>query len=360
MDALSAVFFIIAGIWLLAAIVYSLMVLYFLRLRSLQLLHIIHDDSFGRLYFFPKFGCFHSDHSQPPEDDRHTTTPSRTAREREYYYISLGWIFRRYARHLNLDVMYDRDAQQRPRYKRSERRTAVRILLLQQHQQQQAKSTLRPSTRTNDCGAVRTNSVQSYWYSKTAWMRNHIFSTVTVPNAVDDTPLSTPPLDQQLSQFEGDVATHTATSNPPTISDKDNDDEVPICSICLGSYDDNDDVVVDTSPTQTPTSTIHATLPSSNNNNSNDVFQSTTCIHVFHMECLLNWLQRPKNTACPCCRIPMLDETKIWNTILEERKQKQRRRRRASDEEMSPKEPKPESEYPMEDTTNSETEHDGV
>lgn len=47
---------------------------------------------------------------------------------------------------------------------------------------------------------------------------------------------------------------------------------------------------------------------------------SSSCIHLFHKECIYAWLLR--NTACPMCRIPYLpemteNEEAIWNSLRE-------------------------------------------
>jgi hypothetical protein len=77
------------------------------------------------------------------------------------------------------------------------------------------------------------------------------------------------------------------------------EEEGPMCSICLGDYEE-DDVV----------------------------FQaSTTCSHQFHKECILDWLERRENTECPCCRVPMVEEEDVWKTVELLRKQNRRKRR---------------------------------
>jgi hypothetical protein len=76
-------------------------------------------------------------------------------------------------------------------------------------------------------------------------------------------------------------------------------DENPTCSICLGDYEDADE-------------------------SSGAIFQSKTCPHRFHSECILDWLQRQANLECPCCRFPMVDEENVWKTVKRIRKERRK------------------------------------
>jgi len=67
------------------------------------------------------------------------------------------------------------------------------------------------------------------------------------------------------------------------------------CIICLNNYDED---------------------PSGNDeeNQANDhdacrVVHSKYCSHIFHTNCLVDWVE--KKNECPCCRIPMLRTTDI-------------------------------------------------
>jgi len=74
----------------------------------------------------------------------------------------------------------------------------------------------------------------------------------------------------------------------------------PVCSICLADYEERDD----------------------------NVLLSRTCPHVFHRDCILDWLERNHNNAeCPCCRIPMVDEEDVWETVKRSRRQQRQNQR---------------------------------
>mmetsp|Transcript_8669 Transcript_8669/g.16520 ORF Transcript_8669/g.16520 Transcript_8669/m.16520 type:complete len:246 (-) Transcript_8669:94-831(-) len=68
---------------------------------------------------------------------------------------------------------------------------------------------------------------------------------------------------------------------PASSSDVEN-----VCSICLGHY---------------------ATEASA--------WKSHVCKHRFHRVCLLEWLQQPGKTECPCCRESFVDEDDVWNMV---------------------------------------------
>lgn len=82
------------------------------------------------------------------------------------------------------------------------------------------------------------------------------------------------------------------------------EDEAPTCSICLGVYELGDLVL-----------------------------RSKTCSHVFHQDCLLQWLERPDCVECPCCRVPMVSEDDVWAQVKAvRRKRRQQRRSKSKDE----------------------------
>ena len=60
------------------------------------------------------------------------------------------------------------------------------------------------------------------------------------------------------------------------------------CSICLAKYEEGDEVVRSSNP---------------------------LCKHVFHQQCLVQWLESRNDPLCPCCRQPYLeaDETGASN-----------------------------------------------
>jgi Anaphase-promoting complex subunit 11 RING-H2 finger len=362
MDFLSAIFFIVAGLWLLAAIVYSLMVFYFLRLRTLNLLHTIHDDEFGRFYFFPKCGCRRSPNARSNDADPTTNdqSPSALPSPRQYY-ISFGWIFRRYARHLNIDAGNDHDA---PRYKRSERREAVHVLLQQrQHKSRRNSKATSPLTLSSrksrtQCRDTDGNAGNIFrrWFTSTKVQTNH--SNVVGAASPQTEPPDESDLGIATTNDAYDHQNHRCNNNTLSLPM----DEVPICSICLGPYDSDDcDEEHHTSSSsssknldtpQHPTTTITAAAASGS---ANTVFQSSTCVHQFHMECILNWLQRKTNVECPCCRIPMIDDKEVWKTIQQLRKQKIRSMMQKQKQQRTTQ-----HDDHIDETTNSETEHEGL
>ncbi|KAG7363041.1 ring finger domain containing protein [Nitzschia inconspicua] len=69
----------------------------------------------------------------------------------------------------------------------------------------------------------------------------------------------------------------------------------PVCSICLDGYGASD-----------------------------LVFKSTSCAHMFHKDCLMEWLERRNNTDCPCCRNPLVSDEDVWKTVKRLRREKRR------------------------------------
>jgi hypothetical protein len=194
MEILAAVFFVVAGTWLILALMYSCLVLWFLRLRSRGEIDRIYEEDFGRIYIYGDF------------------------------YLPLGCMFRRYIQHLQ------NENNPRPHQYMTlpERRKAMNRLL---HQHKRSAT---------------------------------------------------------AEDIEG--------------GDDDGDDpEENVCSICLACYESSD-----------------------------VVFRSDACQHQFHWDCLLDWLQRPGTTECPCCRIPLVGEENVWNTVRQVRKEKKREVRKRS------------------------------
>lgn len=386
MDFLSAIFFIVAGIWLLAAILYSLMVFYFLRLRSLNLLHTINEDEFGRLYLYPVCRCRDrvSRRESTNEGSNINDDPNATGTTRHSYYISFGWIFRRYARHLNIDAGRNED-QDAPRYKRSERREAVQLLLQNQQQQQppnhksrrwNSKASMPQPTLLSSSSAAHKDTSPALCCRDNDVSVGNIFQRVYAAvkfqsNDMNVRGPSSPPPPQNgpcddennLSQMENGVGTTSNESLPI--------DEIPICSICLGPYDDDDnhDDCDDDQCSSSHIKNVNTMKPpEATTEIASDtvVFQSSTCVHQFHMECILNWLQRKGNVECPCCRIPIIDENDVWKTIQQLRKQKLRVMQKLTkqrSQQRSTNRPNvndnDEDEIYIDETTNSETEHDG-
>jgi hypothetical protein len=61
-------------------------------------------------------------------------------------------------------------------------------------------------------------------------------------------------------------------------------------------------------------------------------FTSRTCIHKFHRDCLLDWLERRDHTECPCCREPMVADEDVWDSVQLMRRQQRKLRRRQTRE----------------------------
>jgi len=208
MDILAAAFFVIAGAWLLVALVYSTLVLIFLRLRARGELGSVYDDEFGRM----RLCCG--------------------------YYIPFGCLFRSYLRSLQSP---ETEATANVNFMtRSERRAAMKKIL------------------------IGRNS-------------SNLFKKRTMIAA-------------------------TTSESDKSVSDQDDElssSQEPLCSICLGHYEEED-----------------------------IIFQSPSCMHQFHEECILDWLQRQAKTECPCCRDPMVDEDDVWKAVVKIRKQRKRERKK--------------------------------
>lgn len=102
LDILAAIFFVIAGAWLIIALVYSFLVVVFLRLRARGELGSIYEEDFGRIYLCGS----------------------------NRYYISFGGLFRRYVRHVQPEPSPGETVIQTVKFMtRAERREAMEILL---------------------------------------------------------------------------------------------------------------------------------------------------------------------------------------------------------------------------------------
>ena len=58
--------------------------------------------------------------------------------------------------------------------------------------------------------------------------------------------------------------------------------------------------------------------------NGDNVFHSKVCDHLYHSECICDWLERRSNTECPCCREPLVAESDVWEAVKAARKVKQK------------------------------------
>jgi hypothetical protein len=208
MDILAAAFFVVAGAWLFIALLYSTLVLIFLRLRSRGELGSVYDPDFGRMHLCCRF------------------------------YIPFGCFFRSYLHHLHTT-----ETGEPQRFMtREERRTALETLLL-------------PKETTSD----RKNSSKNRKNKKN---------------------------EDSFEEASADA------------SDLESSQE-PMCCICLGHYEQGD-----------------------------HVFDSQTCSHQFHEDCILDWLERQANSECPCCRVPMVAEDDVWTQVEKIRKHKKKLLRR--------------------------------
>ena len=58
------------------------------------------------------------------------------------------------------------------------------------------------------------------------------------------------------------------------------------------------------------------------------VTSPTTCPHRFHHDCLLDWLTRRCNTACPCCRRDLISNDDVWDIHQQKGRERRRKRRK--------------------------------
>mmetsp|Transcript_14060 Transcript_14060/g.21476 ORF Transcript_14060/g.21476 Transcript_14060/m.21476 type:complete len:407 (+) Transcript_14060:83-1303(+) len=75
-------------------------------------------------------------------------------------------------------------------------------------------------------------------------------------------------------------------------------DDEAMCSICLMEYEDGD-----------------------------VIFRSPSCVHRFHQDCLMDWLERRNHTECPCCRESMVSDEDVWETVQQLRREQRKLRR---------------------------------
>jgi hypothetical protein len=78
----------------------------------------------------------------------------------------------------------------------------------------------------------------------------------------------------------------SSTSQMPVADDPFQSDSYTACAICIDDYDDSD-----------------------------EVFVGGDCNHMFHKECLLDWLVR--HDGCPCCRKNMITSDRMKEAAVE-------------------------------------------
>jgi Zinc finger, C3HC4 type (RING finger) len=299
MDALSVVFFLIAGIWLVAALCYSLLVLCFMRMRANGQLGSMYDENFGRVPL-PFFG-----------DDQGR------------WYIPMGCIFRRYARHLNLD-------DERPNvrfFTRKERRAAMEILLLSDAAKKSAIVTAATANR-KAFQSTSTSMRLPAWASWQWWQRWNSTATTSTARAANNDKSATEgaavAATVAISSCSRNTASDMVDVETGSVHDDhdENDDDAlsetgPICSICLGEFVTADNAASATCDEEANNTAATAAA-------AEKVFMATTCTHCYHEACILSWLQRQSNTECPCCRVPLVNEDDVWATVKRLRREKRK------------------------------------
>lgn len=58
------------------------------------------------------------------------------------------------------------------------------------------------------------------------------------------------------------------------------------------------------------------------------VFDSPMCSHSFHWACILSWLEFQSHRECPCCRVELVSEEKIWEVVKNHRRGRRGRQRK--------------------------------
>ncbi|GKY93260.1 hypothetical protein MPSEU_000293600 [Mayamaea pseudoterrestris] len=177
-------------------------------------------------------------------------------------YISFGWILRRYIRHIHPHPHYP--AGNPPHLMtRKERRDAMEVLLTEAATATASKAKANVSVSPDHDDNATANSLVNFAISAT---------------------------DEEM-QCDGDGSM-----------------EGPVCSICLGEYEEEADSL-----------------------------EATTCSHRFHKCCILDWLQRQNNAECPCCRVAMVDEEEVWKVVQSRRDEGRKQKGKVKAKQKLPK-----------------------
>ena len=189
LELLVAIFFFVAAAWLLVAVIYALLALVVLKLRARGRLDIYEED-FGRFHLFGT-----------------------------RFYIPCGCILRRYVVAFGHDQL---DGQQRSNYRyitRSERRRAVKKLLLENSGQQNNSevecTSIDGELGEGDVTKERANNHHGGSFLKHPVHENDISTDVEISEVTDG------PTSKEESQSEH-CENHSA--------------DEPVCSICLTEY----------------------------------------------------------------------------------------------------------------------------
>ena len=94
------------------------------------------------------------------------------------------------------------------------------------------------------------------------------------------------PDDSTQQDIESQQTPLPLPSQDPVVDDPFQSDSYTACAICIDNYDDAD-----------------------------EVFVGEDCNHMFHKECLLDWLQR--HDGCPCCRKNMITSVQMKEAAME-------------------------------------------
>lgn len=282
-DDMVAPFFLLAAVLLILALVYTLLFLCVVRLGTIR----IDEDRYprGRVYFCGSF-CF----------------------------VPLCWFYRLYAADPSGSVGIASTSDARVMgLRREERKEAVTELLIQY------SATV---GEEGDDGQMDNAGATSHSDDNIA---SNISST--------ENPASP-------TETETAVTTMTPSSGEDAANINLTDADENQCSICLDGYGKwpvNNDFALEGVRSFHPASFYSYQFNSFSIQHSlctcaepGDIYVTspTTCPHRFHHDCLLDWLTRRCNTACPCCRRDLISNDDVWDIHQEKGRERRRKRRK--------------------------------